>query len=318
MFDDVRIAASEAIGVLRRVGVSDEVAAIQAVGGGGISSVFEMSTRGGASYIVKVYPESFAWKLAKEVFVYERLSTIAGLPVPTVIGWDDSRMIIDAHFLVLSKLPGVMLSGITDASLNEQAEVYHQLGMHLRAMHKLTFDQFGYLYTGVVEGHSTNRDYMQFQFNKKLTEFRSAGGPSLIATAIERFVEERVSALDICKTASLCHDDVYENNLLVERTHQGLVLTGLLDVENAVAGDPLIDLSKTWLYAIRTAEHKWHGLIDGYGSLGHRADERLDLYRLYHSLELWDWFAQLGNSAGVASVTPDLEEFSTSTGAWAL
>lgn len=209
-----------------------------------------------------------------------------------------------------------MLSSAADLSIDEQTDVYRQLGTHIRAMHELTFDQFGYLCTGVVAGHTTNRDYMRFQFDKKLTEFRTLGGSSDTATVIERFVDERTSALDVCATASLCHDDVYENNNLVERSEDGLVVTGLLDVENAVAGDPLIDLSKTWRSAIRSAGHKWLGLVDGYGDLGDRAAERLDLSRLYHSLELWDWFAQTGNRLGVDSVTPDLVTFSSVTGEW--
>jgi hygromycin-B 7''-O-kinase len=316
MLDDVRTAVTLAADVLRSVGVIDEVDAVRPVRGGGISSVFDVTTLSGSSFIVKVYPETYAWKLAKEVFVYGRLSTIDGLPTPVVIGADDTRSIIDANFLVLSKLPGVMLSSASGLSIDEQTAAYRQLGVHLRSIHQLTFAQFGYLSTGVVAGHSTNDEYMCFQFDKKLTEFRALGGPDDIASAIERFVDERVAALDVCTTASLCHDDVYENNVLVEHTQDGLLLTGLLDVENAVAGDPLIDLSKTWLYSIRSASHKWRGLIEGYGDLGDRAAERLDLYRLYHSLELWDWFAQTGYQLGVDSVTPDLVTFSSTTGDW--
>jgi hygromycin-B 7''-O-kinase len=316
MFDDVQTAVTRAADVLRSVGVIEDVDAVRAVGGGGISSVFDVTTLSGSNFIVKVYPETYGWKLAKEVFVYNRLSTIDGLPTPVVIGADDTRSIIDANFLVLSKLPGVMLSTAVDVSIDDQTDACRQLGTHLRAIHTLTFDQFGYLSTGVVAGHSTNSEYMRFQFDKKLSEFRTLDGDAAVATAIERFVDERVAVLDVCMTASLCHDDVYENNILVEHTQDGLLLTGLLDVENAVAADPLIDLSKTWLYSIRSASHKWRGLIEGYGALGDRAAERLDLYRLYHSLELWDWFAQTGYRAGVDSVTPDLVEFSSSTGDW--
>jgi hypothetical protein len=36
--------------------------------------------------------------------------------------------------------------------------------------------------------------------------------------------------------------------------------------------------------------------------------ERLDLYRLYHTLELWDWFAQTGYRLGVNSAAPEESE----------
>ncbi|MFM7685990.1 MAG: phosphotransferase family protein [Actinomycetota bacterium] len=316
MFDDVLNAVARAGDVLSNVGITDVAVGVRPVGGGGISSVFDVSTRDGANYIVKIYPDAFAWKLAKEVFVYRQMAAVKDLPTPKVIGWDDSRSIIDANFLVLSKLPGDMMSAAVDASVDEQANVYRQLGKVARSVHRLTFDQFGYLYTGVVAGHATNKEYMRLQFDKKLAEFRALGGVAEVGAAIERFVDERADAFGVCVSASLCHDDMYENNILVERTSRGLVLSGLLDVENAVAADPLIDLSKTWLYSIRSADHKWRGLVEGYGDLGDRAAERLDLYRLYHSLELWDWFAQTGNRIGVESVSPDLVAFSSTPGEW--
>ena len=186
MLDNVQTAITKATDVLRSVGITDVVDAVRPVGGGDISSVFDVSTRGDANYIVKIYPEAFAWKLAKEVFIYRQMSAVEDLPTPKVIAWDDRRRIIDADFLVLSKLPGTMMSAAIDASVDEQIEVYRQLGTVARAVHRLTFDQFGYLYTGVVEGHAANREYMQFQFDKKLAEFRALGGAADVGTAIER------------------------------------------------------------------------------------------------------------------------------------
>jgi hygromycin-B 7''-O-kinase len=37
--------------------------------------------------------------------------------------------------------------------------------------------------------------------------------------------------------------------------------------------------------------------------------ERVQLYKLYHALELWDWFAAVGNKATVVRPTDDLWRF---------
>lgn len=46
--------------------------------------------------------------------------------------------------------------------------------------------------------------------------------------------------------------------------------------------------------------------MDGYGPLPDDWTSRLALYRLYHALELWDWFAAIGNTAPLDSIAGDM------------
>lgn len=75
----------------------------------------------------------------------------------------------------------------------------------------------------------------------------------------------------------------------------------------ATAADPLLDLAKTDAYSIRGNEAKFGGPLEGYGALPSEGHERLALYRLYHALELWDWFALLGNIAALPSLDHDVD-----------
>ncbi|MEU4390778.1 hypothetical protein [Kribbella sp. NPDC023855] len=81
---------------------------------------------------------------------------------------------------------------------------------------------------------------------------------------------------------------------------------GFIDVENAIAADPLMDLAKTECYSIRGDAGKLAGLIDGYGELPADWRARTTLYRLYHSLELWDWFKSIGTVDPLDSIASDL------------
>jgi hypothetical protein len=66
-----------------------------------------------------------------------------------------------------------------------------------------------------------------------------------------------------------------------------------VDVENAVSADPLrplLDTAKTDHYAIKGNEAKREGFLAGYGQLPINWRERVELYKLYYALELWDWF----------------------------
>jgi hygromycin-B 7''-O-kinase len=53
---------------------------------------------------------------------------------------------------------------------------------------------------------------------------------------------------------------------LAEGTN-GWAVTGFIDVENAIAADPLLDLAKTDYYSVHGNKAKLSGLIQGYGSL---------------------------------------------------
>ena len=81
-------------------------------------------------------------------------------------------------------------------------------------------------------------------------------------------------------------------------------------MENAVAADPLLDLAKTDCYSIRGDAAIFAALLAGYGPVGPRADERLALYRIHHTLELWDWFHEVGRHEHLAGLSHRLATLS--------
>ena len=91
-------------------------------------------------------------------------------------------------------------------------------------------------------------------------------------------------------------------------------VSGFVDVENAVAGDPLIDLAKTIQYEFRRPDDAFEALVDGYGPLGQDGPERISLYRVYHALELWDWFATIGSTAALGGIAASLRSLVASSG----
>jgi aminoglycoside phosphotransferase (APT) family kinase protein len=144
---------------------------------------------------------------------------------------------------------------------------------------------------------------MRRQFTKKLDEF--AGDPGLKA-AIRAYVDERSGLFAANHAAVLCHNDFHEGNILVNPVTWRV--TGFIDVENAIAADPLIDLAKTASYSIRDNADKLAGLVEGYGALPTDWAERVLLYRVYHSLELWDWFRSIGETTHLGSIAEELAE----------
>ncbi len=164
---------------------------------------------------------------------------------------------------------------------------------------------YGYLTTELADPWPDNAGYLRAQFGRHLATFAAHGGPAGLHDAIRSLVADSGRLLEACDGAVLCHNDLHEGNVLVD--HAGVV-TGFVDLENMIAADPLLDLAKTLQYDADRSPDKRAALLAGYGPLPPDADARLDLYRLFHSLELWAYFASTGNTGPLPSIAADLRE----------
>lgn len=273
-----------------------EIAEVVQRTGGQLSTVVEVSCRGADPLIVKVYAPEWAWKQAKEVHVYQLLATELDGAIPQVVHADEHD-----SFTVLTKLDGVPLSEIDPP---DWRATYAELGQLLARVHRIPQPAYGYLTDRILDPLPDNDQYMRRQFTQKLGEFEELGGDPGLRDAIRAYVDARSGLFAENRTAVLCHNDFHEGNVLVDPA-TGRV-TGFIDVENAIAADPLIDLAKTVSYSIRDNPDKLAGLVDGYGVLPDDWADRLQLYRVYHSLELWDWFRSIGETTHLESIAAEL------------
>lgn len=299
--------------MLVRAGVTTPVDAVVRRTGGQRGGVYEARLRADDPVILKVYEPRWAWRQAKETHVYGLLAAhapeLAGR-VPRVLGAEDADNPTGCGYTVLTRIPGKPLcEEAVEPAPDARYAVYEQIGALLRAVHRVPLGGFGYLVTEILDPATSNQASMQRQFDKKLREFAALGGRPELARAIERVVAAHEGMLAVPVEPVLCHNDLHEGNVLVG---PDLTVHGFVDVENAVAADPMIDLAKTEYYSIRDDEAKRAGLLAGYGRLPADVEDRLALYRLYHALELWDWFAQIGERVHLAGIAADIEAMTDS------
>ncbi|HEY9410482.1 MAG TPA: aminoglycoside phosphotransferase family protein [Jiangellaceae bacterium] len=273
--------------------------------GGELSTVFEVRLDGAAPVILKIYDDVWAWKQAKEVAVYGLLAEVARGYVPEVLHVESAGS--GPAFTVLTRLDGRPLSEVA-LEPAEWRQVYRQVGRLVARIHEVGQPAYGYLVAGIVDPEPDNASYMGRQFAKKLREFAGLGGDQGLHHEVERYVAARADSFANCAAPVLCHNDLHEGNVLVRPGDGGWVVSGLVDVENAVAADPLLDLAKTECYSIRGDQSKHAGLIEGYGALPADWAARLELYRLYHALELWDWFASIGTTDPLPGIATDMAD----------
>jgi aminoglycoside phosphotransferase (APT) family kinase protein len=304
------ISITQAQSIVDRVGSGQLVTGVTELRGGAISAVFEITVSGAPPHILKVYPTSLHWKMAKEVHVLGLLRNISA-PVPRILSADDKGSLIDFSFVLMTRLDGTPLREL-EPNLNEAQlfSIYAEMGARLHEIHRIEIETFGYIGTdGVWKCHATNRAYMSFQFDKKLSEFHERGGDVVLGKKLETAISTREDMLGGCTAACLCHFDFHSGNILAASKDGVLGISGILDFESAIAGDPVMDIAKALYYFTPKDEPKRAGLLAGYGALP-RSDfsETLDLYHLYCTLELWCWMAQIGSRDALPGLTNELEQ----------
>jgi hygromycin-B 7''-O-kinase len=308
---NVRLGMDTAQAIVNRVCAGQTVASVSILHGGEIAAVYQIAfAEPRPAFILKVYPDSLHWKMQKEANVAALLQGRVGVSIPQILCADDSQSLLDFNFVLMTKLHGAILRHLEPTLTSDQrASAYMQIGQLLREFHRIPMDAFGYLGpSGVWTAHASNYDYLSFQFDKKLKEFSSHGGAPTLAQRIGRYVAERAHLLEECYAPVLCHNDLHSGNLLAETTEGGVRLTGVLDFEGALAGDPLMDVAKALYYLSNETKN---ALLQGYGDIGRRHwPQTLDFFRLYFVLELWCWMAQIGDCNPRDDLVRDLEQLS--------
>jgi aminoglycoside phosphotransferase (APT) family kinase protein len=295
--------------IVERYDPTHSIARVQHAVGSARGRVLELQvTTGAPSLMLKLFDPDQRWQLEQESLVFELLRR-AGVPVPDVLLTDASREWIDADWMLTRKLPGSIVSAL-EPSAEDARELYRVMGETLRRIHGITFEHFGYFdRSGAVDPFATNRDLMRAWFERDLRRFSEAGGSPRLRAALERRIADGEAALASCRGAVLCHNDLHEANVLVQRGPDGWQVTGVLDAGGAVAADPLFDLARTDYWSTRGDPEKRAGLREGYGApLGPDPEAAIEVYALHHALELWSWFARApAGQRTREEITSDLE-----------
>jgi len=288
-----------------------QVTGVSNIHGGEIAAVYMITFEGPyPPVILKVYPEALHWKMRKEANVLSLVQPRMSVPIPRILLADDSKQIVALNFILMTKLDGEILAGIEPTlTSDELLSSYSQIGKLLRELHRLPMQAFGYIGpNGILTEHATNQTYLSVQFDRKLKEFTERGGALGLSRRVDEYVARWAHLLQECTRPVLCHNDLHAGNLLADFTAGSLHLTGVLDFEGALAGDPLMDVAKALYYL---SDDTKKALLEGYGDMGRRRwSETLALYHLYFVLELWCWMAQIGTREPLDKLASDLERCS--------
>lgn len=264
------------------IGVADCVE----LSGGGFAAVWRVQLADGRHVVLKVGPPPHvpllryeAGLIAAEARYFRLVSThAADVPVPPVLYEDDD-------WLFTGHLPGVALAA--GEAAENGSSVRRQLGAAIAAVHAVTGTRFGYC--GPRAHAGTWPDAFLAIIDDLLADAADWHVPLPVPPqALRAAVSDHAGLLGSIVRPALVHFDLWDGNVLATVDAAGVQrLSGLVDGERHLFGDPLIDFVSPALFR-RIEEEPDHPFLVGYADatggpvlFDGSACRRLTLYRIH-------------------------------------
>ncbi len=207
---------------------------------------YEVSFQSGAKSILKIAPHPEVTVMTYEQNIMEAevramhlVAEKTNVPLPEVEFYDASCTICNAPYFFMKKLVGKSLSTQKSSLTEEQIKnIYYFTGRANQELNQVTNDYFGYLGQKAFQGANWH-----FVFSTMLT--------ALITDAKKENIDLTISASEVLSLLEkakgifagveiprLVHWDIWDGNIFVQ---EGL-LTGIIDWERCLWGDPLMEV----------------------------------------------------------------------------
>ncbi len=189
---------------------------------------------------------------------------------------------------VCTFLPGTSGEELMRSAPSKAPKVAQRLGEVLTALGAVCLPAFGTTARAgafVATGGSWREEWMMRvqRLDRSARMHGVDAGP--LSRALVQHIEQRQDALDLVQDFALVHGDLHPGNLLLDPEAS---LTGVVDWEAAMAGDPLLD----WVLPLLVPTATLGKVVTGAGHArvrrlleGPGAHERLEVYLATHLLE---------------------------------
>lgn len=284
-----------------------ELVRLETLTGGMFATTFRASLADGTRVVVKTAPTATDRLLTyerdllrTEALVYRLAEDRPDLLMPRVLLTDFSRSVVPSDVVVASHLDGVPLVDVEQDHADPddlRARVLPQLGALMARLHTVGHDRFGYPDASTGLTAATWPEAFA-RMEGALLQDAERWGTELPADEIRGALQRHGAALAEVTRPALVHTDLWSGNLFVDPAT--LALTGVIDPERALWGDPLLELVGNDQLGRGPVPES---LLGGYASAGGElglgtpgGEARLLLYRMHMSLVLLVEIAPRGYS----------------------
>lgn len=261
--------------------------------------------------ILRVAPEPRRQFLSERELMRNEYASVPWLSVvaplmPRVIAADWSHEVIGRDWMVQSLLDGVPAPGHLDAyPRSAWPGFFRQLGAVARTVHSVRGPHFGPV-TG--PGYATWSEAVVASLEDIATDLDGVGLDAADLRKVAALAMERRAVLDEVTEPRMLAGDLWTVNVLIAEGSPEPRITGVLDLDRTLWGDPAADWTIHMARARPGSERDAFWDADGYGSPADSpaAVWRSHVYRARHIGAIRLEHHRLGNTDGVHGTYEDL------------
>jgi aminoglycoside phosphotransferase (APT) family kinase protein len=280
MMPDVGVARA----LLREIGivVSDEQ--VIPTSGGTVNASFRILQGREPSLFLRIAPSDAeveagpgwmsAHGLRRELTAIQMLEPLLGI-LPRTVHTDWSRTLIERDWVLQTEVRGTPWSDLRDElTLEQDRDLWRQLGELARTLHSLRSQQFGPPEEGF--GHESWSDMIRWDVTGLQVDARRFGIDPEPFLRLTSLVNASVPILDEVTEPCLIHSDLYPHHVFVRRDDDGaMTISGLIDFEFARFADPLSESVFVGESLDPTAGEGFDAFCEAYGVESSSANSRV-------------------------------------------
>lgn len=273
---------------------------------GYFNMAYEIRLSNGKQLILKIAPSPQTRVMTyeknimfSEVEAMRMAARTGGIPVPEILGYDDSRTICDSPYFFMEKLEGTSLHSVKAGLPPEQVEsIYMETGRINRKINDIPCPAFGYPGQREFQGKDWFSVFCRMMAAGVKDAEQGKVDLKIPVDELWRCLERDRSIFEEVDQPKLVHWDCWDGNIFVRSGR----VTGIIDWERSIWGDPLMEVGFR-TYSDNTCFQRGYGIKSLTESQKRRAlwyDVYLMLlvaleceYRKYDTLDTYYYAAQM-------------------------
>ncbi len=175
-----------------------------------------------------------------EVQVMRMVRAQTTVPCPRIFAYDTSRRLLESDYFLMEFLPGTPFHRLRhELPASEQARIERAMGRMARQINTITGPAFGYFAQPEPPGTGWKTTFGNMLRGLLLDGWEAKVTLPLPYEELVKILEAHFAVLDGIDMPRLVHWDLWEGNVLVDPATRKV--TGLIDYERALWGDPLME-----------------------------------------------------------------------------
>lgn len=243
------------------LGSSAAVDEIEELGGGLFNNTYHLKRANDADLILRVGPHPDVYVFSNETLLlrreYDISPAFASLKelIPQTIAVDFSHTFLNRDVMLQSFIPGELWDAVKDdLSQEENEQLWFELGVISAKIHAVNGRSFGQ--PAPMPSYQTWSESVIAIAEGMWQDLRTLKLDESGVAAYIDLLQQGRAFLDEIGVPSLLHGDLWPKNVLIDRTGSTPRITGLLDAERAMWGDPQAE----WIYYfLEIPESYWQG-----------------------------------------------------------